>query len=221
MVCQNCGNQLNEGAAFCPKCGNSVRFTINSVTDNQPKKKKSKIGLIIGLFVIIAAIAIAIAIKISNSPERKAEKALVGYWTYSYNPYYTSIDSLNEYLSDKPDFPKDSIMEEIQYDLDFFPNNNTMREEITLTEYATGDKYRYTNWYTYTVSYVEGYVQGDNNISDHLIIWTAPEGQELPDTSTSGNCKYYVLLENGVPSQIVTNGAMPLSNNYEEGRFTR
>lgn len=62
MICQKCGNQLNEGAAFCPKCGTKtdaasgvrVRGAYeNGISQTKPKKWKSKLLIGIGVFLYI------------------------------------------------------------------------------------------------------------------------------------------------------------------------
>ena len=58
MFCQKCGNQLNEGAAFCPKCGAKVdaiseprvqETNGNSMTITKLKKRKSTVLMCIGV----------------------------------------------------------------------------------------------------------------------------------------------------------------------------
>lgn len=40
MFCQKCGNQLNDGAAFCPKCGRKVLTTNQAVDKNVSTDQK-------------------------------------------------------------------------------------------------------------------------------------------------------------------------------------
>lgn len=64
MFCENCGSQLNEGAAFCPRCGAQTgavqtnriqRVYENGVNQTKPKKRKSP--LVIGIGAILYAAA--------------------------------------------------------------------------------------------------------------------------------------------------------------------
>lgn len=65
MFCKNCGNQLNEGASFCPKCGTKIgaatdiRMQVTSrSSENLIKPKKRKHGKIIVLIVIALIAAV-------------------------------------------------------------------------------------------------------------------------------------------------------------------
>lgn len=122
MFCNNCGAQLVDGAAFCPRCGNDVSAAVAAaavptvttaavpaaepVTEVPavapvavPKKKKNKKTWLI---IIIAVVAVALAVvgvifvpKLINNAKAKAlEEALVGE-TFTYREYYTY--SLTEY----------------------------------------------------------------------------------------------------------------------------
>jgi len=62
--------------------------------------------------------------------------------------------------------------------------------------------------------------RNDARYLEHLIIWTAPKGQVLPDTSTSENCSYYAIIQGGIPYQIRTEGFMPFDRE-DYGSFTR
>ena len=70
MICKNCGNQLNENAMFCPKCGHKTEkqmqgtgAAVQSNTNNknitgnvdrkETHKKKHKMPIIIAIVVVI------------------------------------------------------------------------------------------------------------------------------------------------------------------------
>ena len=92
MFCGKCGTKNVAGAKFCEKCGAKLEET--EKTKKQPKKenkaiknakekvqklpKKAKIGLGIGIVIIIAAI-IALAILLNN-PVKKVEDYLTSYY---------------------------------------------------------------------------------------------------------------------------------------------
>ena len=52
--CGKCGNQLEEGAKFCPKCGASVSPVTN---DNSGKSSSKKIVIPLIVSILILAIA--------------------------------------------------------------------------------------------------------------------------------------------------------------------
>lgn len=67
MFCQNCGNQLNEGAAFCPRCGVQTSAASgmrvqgtsgNGVRQTNPKKIKTMILICIGIIFCIVWLSI-------------------------------------------------------------------------------------------------------------------------------------------------------------------
>ncbi len=86
MNCQKCGNQLNEGASFCPYCGNKASFSMisNNAIDKSHHKKSKKV-LVPIIFVIIAVMVIILAalIHIVHGPENTVRERLIGSW-YGY-----------------------------------------------------------------------------------------------------------------------------------------
>lgn len=75
MFCKGCGNQLNDGALFCPKCGHktgnqmygagaavqSNTYTVDSVgnaNSEQTKKKKHTVPIVISIIAVVIAIGI-------------------------------------------------------------------------------------------------------------------------------------------------------------------
>ena len=65
MYCEICGNQLNEGAAFCSKCGTKIGAVsgtrmqeTSGYSENLIKPKKRKHGKIIVLIVIALIAAV-------------------------------------------------------------------------------------------------------------------------------------------------------------------
>ena len=92
MFCQKCGNQLNEGAAFCPKCGTKVDVAsgiraeaVNENNVKPVKPKKSKRGIIIISIVVILLLIFIKSCTSHNGDETYAvKKALLGTWTASF-----------------------------------------------------------------------------------------------------------------------------------------
>ncbi|MBQ8524453.1 MAG: hypothetical protein IJ457_07515 [Clostridia bacterium] len=90
MFCNNCGNQVPEGYAFCPICGNAS-LSAQTAVSTESKVKKSRAGLILGIIsgVLILACIAVLALGFmgvgspSSSPEEgyssptKAAKALI------------------------------------------------------------------------------------------------------------------------------------------------
>ncbi len=86
MVCQKCGNQLNEGAVFCPKCGASVSSENTVSNANTAKKGMNKKWITIGLIAFVVVVAIILINAIGNSDPLKAvKKRLDGTWTASFD----------------------------------------------------------------------------------------------------------------------------------------
>jgi hypothetical protein len=84
MFCQKCGNKLNDGAAFCPKCGTKVIIESNNtfqstnnntIVTNTKSKKKNFIIIGIVLFLFVFIIRVFGCSKSSN-----IDRSLVGYW---------------------------------------------------------------------------------------------------------------------------------------------
>ena len=50
MFCKGCGNQLADGAQFCPKCG------YRNVSGEKTKKKKHTVPIVIGILALVIAI---------------------------------------------------------------------------------------------------------------------------------------------------------------------
>lgn len=92
MFCQKCGNQLNEGAAFCPKCGAKVdaasSIPMQTATANNEKTvklPKSKRGIMIVSIIVILLLLVIKSCTSHNGDETYAiKKALPGTWTASF-----------------------------------------------------------------------------------------------------------------------------------------
>ena len=59
MYCRKCGRELSEDTKFCPKCGTSIEVTEKKneiVKNGDTEKPKLKLGLIVGILVLIALI---------------------------------------------------------------------------------------------------------------------------------------------------------------------
>lgn len=73
MFCTKCGNQVEDGASFCSKCGCSTDPTSKPAA--APKKSTGIIvGIIIALVAIIAAIVISVVAISSNSDKNKDDE---------------------------------------------------------------------------------------------------------------------------------------------------
>lgn len=88
MFCQKCGNKLNDGAAFCPKCGTKVIIESNNTfqsTNNNTtvtsKKSNKKNFIIIGIVLLLFVFFIRV---FGCSGTNNIENRLIGYWYASY-----------------------------------------------------------------------------------------------------------------------------------------
>lgn len=65
MYCIKCGAKLEEGASFCPQCGEPVQNqTAPAATASAPvaaaKNKSKKVGLIVGISIAVAVVVLAV-----------------------------------------------------------------------------------------------------------------------------------------------------------------
>lgn len=87
MFCKNCGNQLNDHAAFCPKCGTRIITQENEKPGekmiypaDQIQKPKKRTGLVLFLSVIIIIAGISVSVVILFFKEKDgAGKILAEY----------------------------------------------------------------------------------------------------------------------------------------------
>ena len=88
--CPNCGNQINEGALFCAKCGTKTDGSQPAAPVQPvapaPANNKKKLAIIIGAAVLALIIVIVGIVAIAGGGERK----FVGTWnaTEYYDSYY-------------------------------------------------------------------------------------------------------------------------------------
>ena len=101
MICQNCGNQLDDNASFCTQCGSMVstpqpmevvnEIQPESVVENTKQKKNGiKIGIIIGavvaLLLLVVVIVLMVPKKETNDRGKKEKETKEyeydekGYW---------------------------------------------------------------------------------------------------------------------------------------------
>ena len=108
MFCQMCGNQLNEGAAFCPKCGTRIDIPsgirVETVNENsakpvKPKKSKKILAFLVVLFAVICA-----GILIRNATRTKNPITAERFITVMESKGYTVRDVTDDYADDKPVF---------------------------------------------------------------------------------------------------------------------
>ena len=96
MFCNKCGNELNDGAKFCPKCGASFQ-----TTEKTKEKEKKKFHL--GRFIVIACICILVGMVVDvvsgryNAPYNatyqfeRGGKVNISDITYWYNSENASV----------------------------------------------------------------------------------------------------------------------------------
>lgn len=72
--CANCGNELNEGAVFCRKCGSKVNGTISAPKTKNNKSKKI-FGIVIIFVIILAVILLLAAVGSGDSGSKDNERS--------------------------------------------------------------------------------------------------------------------------------------------------
>lgn len=79
MLCPNCGNELRDGARYCPACGADVAATAEAPAADAPTPpagtNRRMTILVIVLAVIAAALAIGIALWWHADQKSKADQA--------------------------------------------------------------------------------------------------------------------------------------------------
>lgn len=53
MLCPSCKERIPEGSQICPQCGKKIRPQLGSLTDEQIKRIKRPISIILWIAVII------------------------------------------------------------------------------------------------------------------------------------------------------------------------
>ena len=67
MICPNCGTEVNEGLAFCNKCGRPLVKTYNNSPDSLlPENIRKLLPIAVAAAVIIVIIAAIVSVKKSN-----------------------------------------------------------------------------------------------------------------------------------------------------------
>lgn len=78
MFCERCGTENNNDARFCRNCGVELKKNQSqAVSENMgksPKKKGSKIWVIIGIIFLIGAIALAVSAGLKHKEEKKIQE---------------------------------------------------------------------------------------------------------------------------------------------------
>ncbi len=94
MFCSKCGNELNEGAAFCPKCGEKTSSKMENMVSKQLTQgfadntgNRKKIIIAAGIAVVIALVLMIVVFG-GSDPENKLKKELPGTWVATFNNGY-------------------------------------------------------------------------------------------------------------------------------------
>lgn len=131
MVCKNCGKELGENIKFCDGCGTTVDNTVAN-----PKKKKSKLAILILAVITVVFIGI-IALSGSNGEETaltvSAENNQGATFTMSFDDFN---DRLNQAFDDTGEYLGQG---ENQFEIDSYWNN--MVEPMVGTEDGSGVEY--------------------------------------------------------------------------------
>lgn len=80
MYCSKCGEQIDDEAVICPKCGCATGKQLIEQKQNQftDGKSKKSIGILMGMFLGLIGLIIGLVIYPSGSKDR--ETFLEGFW---------------------------------------------------------------------------------------------------------------------------------------------
>lgn len=174
MFCQKCGNQLNEGAAFCPKCGTKIDvpsgIRVEAVNENSAKPvkpKKKKRGIII-VSIILALCLLCFIVGISSSKNVNAGKgaddpaAIVKAFVLCCQ--YRDTSYLDQYFDEE--FKDDSFITQMQNVLQKMDEQNFGDINMDGVTYELGATYEEAGYtcIDITVNFAEEGLFGGNTI---------------------------------------------------------
>lgn len=210
MFCQKCGNQLNEGASFCPKCGLKIDAAPDSnsqeqVQYNQPnvkqiKHKESKKRNFVTLFVILILFFMAMArMHVNNELERitsvnagkgAEDPSTIGR-DFALCCQYKDTSYIDKYLDDELNY--DSFIAQIKDIFQSMDEQNYGDINLDGVTCELGEKYE-KNGYTcvdLTVNFAEEGLFGGNTRLGNKSQYTFP----LHRVNVMGGNKWFI----GIP----------------------
>lgn len=121
MFCQKCGNQLNEGAVFCPKCGTRIdipsSIRVEAVNENSAKPvkpKKKKRVIIVSIILVLCLLCFIVGISSSksvNAGKGADDPAAIGQ-AFVLCCQYRDTSYLDQYFDEE--FKADSFIAQMQ-----------------------------------------------------------------------------------------------------------
>lgn len=174
MFCQKCGNQLNEGAAFCPKCGTRIAVPsgihVEAVNENNVKSvkpKKRKRGIIVVSIILVVCLLFFI-VGISSSKNVNAGKgaddpaAIVQAFILCCQ--YRDTSYINQYLDEE--FKSDSFITQMQGVIQKMDEQNFGDINLDGVTYEIGATYEEAGYtcVDITVNFAEKGLFGGNTI---------------------------------------------------------
>lgn len=83
MYCKKCGKQIEDGAAFCPKCGTPTQANASALKEEKGRKTTGRKQIAIGAAAAVAVIVLMVVI-FSGKKD-------------GYSGYYTCVTAMNYY----------------------------------------------------------------------------------------------------------------------------
>lgn len=177
MFCQKCGDQLNEGAAFCPKCGTRIDMPsgirVGAVNGNKVKPlepvnpKKGKRGIIIVLFIFAICLLYfmvrTLGSKSVNAGKGADDPAAIGQ-AYVLCCQYRDTSYIDQYLDEE--LNSDSFITQMQDFIQEMDGQNFGDINIDGVTYELGATYEEAGFtcVDITINFAEKGLFGGNTI---------------------------------------------------------
>ncbi|MBQ3426399.1 MAG: zinc ribbon domain-containing protein [Clostridia bacterium] len=164
MQCSRCGNNIREGADFCPRCGLTIRpvggngeFYNNYPKNNKNDNSKAIIAIVmVSVFVIVAAVIVCTLMLVSNSGGGKTEATSTPILTETPTPEPTAT-------------PAPEVTPEVIYAVEDRPAVNNVIPNPDYTRFSS-------SLYGYSINYPSHYIAYNDSSAGTLYAVQEPDG---------------------------------------------
>jgi len=158
MICPECGNQNDNDARFCEKCGKQLKGKKSSGMSNTVK------GLIIVCFVLVCLLGVAAGLLMHQDTQ-------------------PTVTNTNQSTDDTVESPQDNVYQPTWHKIESFSGAGDDYQTFT----TKGNRFKITfssvPMITYEPSWMDVYVYKDNElVGSRQIYWA---GSESPDKKTA------------------------------------